>query len=129
MEAAMDDSSHRAYEASAEEFLSCFTPLWPIRVESREEQRLHLQDLVTSELLNMLRNPTNDPAELSKPLTVTDMSFQAKSIYRIMVKTFAPRRGPHREPEGVMRNLLVSILGYMKFDAEDFFMRTMLLAV
>lgn len=119
-------TQHTVYEASTQEFLSCFTPLWSILVEDREEQRLHMQDLVTTELLNMLRKPITDIVELTQPLTIADMSFQAKSIYRIMVKTLAPKRGPQRELEGVMHNLLVSIMGCMKFDVEDIFLRTLL---
>lgn len=104
-------TQHTVYEATAKEFLTCFTPFWPIKPNVNEELRLHMQDLATSDMLNMVQKPTNDLTELSKPLTISDMSFHAKSVYCIMVKTLDPKKGPHRAIEGIMRNLLVSIMG------------------
>lgn len=95
-------TQHTVYEASVEEFLMCFAPQWTIVHDLSEEQRLHMQDLVTSTLLNMLRKPTTDVSEICKPLTMSDMSLKAKTIYRIMVKTLAPKKGPHHAPEGMM---------------------------
>lgn len=117
---------HTIYEATAEEFLMCFAPQWLIAHNLDEEQRLHMQYLVTFDMLNMLCKATTDVSELSKPLTVSDMSFQVKSIYWIMLNILAPKKGPHRAPEGVIRNLLVAIMGYRKFEAEDFFLWTFL---
>lgn len=48
-------------------------------------------------------------------------------IMRIMVKKLAPKRDPQREVEGVMRNLLVSITSYIRFDVEDLYLRRLLI--
>lgn len=123
-------TQHQQYEATIDEFFTCFQPLWPIMPNTGysipDEQRLHLQNLATSKMLSILRKPNALEEEMNLPLTVPEMSYQARTMYHILVKTLAAQRGPHKDLEGVMRNLLLLVCGYMMFDVQDFFMRTIL---
>lgn len=76
----------------------------------------------------MLRKPDliNAEEESAEILHVKDPNFLGKSMYHIMVKTLAPKKGPHEDVEDVMRNLLVQISNFLCFDVEDFFLRIMM---
>lgn len=86
------------------------------------EPRIHQQDIGSSDKLKTLYPLSISTEDFRK---TTPMLFDAITMYTIMVKTLAPKKGNYVQLDGHTRNLIVALVHGLPFNREEFFLRTL----